>query len=68
MCTKKKWLGKTTCDICNKNCLNEKFFFDAKTTSGPWALMCPQCFEDIGVNFGQVYGPDLVKIRDLHHV
>jgi len=39
------------CDTCPNKI--DKVFFDAKTTYGPWACMCPTC---------QVLGPGLNKV------
>lgn len=36
----------TTCDFCGDN--SEKIV-DAPTNQGPWAHMCPECFELYGV-------------------
>ena len=68
-----KWLGKwpTTCEIleCGTNLSKEPFFVDGKTIVGPWALMCPQCFLNLGIGLGtgrgQMYDPiTLEKWRD----
>lgn len=52
----KKWLGdQTNCDICEENlnwCANKQWFVDGKIKGGPWALMCPRCFEMYGVGLG----------------
>ncbi len=62
-----KWLGYAGCDFCNVDCTTQKFFVDAKTKgSTRWALMCPTCYKKRGIPVGQKYGPDKVKICDLH--
>ncbi len=61
----KRWLGKTTCDICETDCTKEEYFVDAATTSGPWALMCPACYTAHGVPMGQKYGPNTEKVCNL---
>lgn len=62
----KNWLGDAICDICEADCTKEKYFVDAPTKQGPWALMCPKRYLRHGIKFGQKYGPDKVKIEDLH--
>lgn len=59
------WLGgnPTNCDTCDAPI--EKRFYDANTTLGAWATMCPTCFTlgpgcgKLGSGFGQQY--DLQK-------
>lgn len=47
------------CDFCGKILDNEKYFIDGKTTHGPWAYMCKNCFSKHGVRIqwglGQLY-------------
>jgi hypothetical protein len=56
-----KWLSDySKCDICGKRIKGRvKWFVDGKTRMGPWALMCPQCFEldgvGLGIGLGQKY-------------
>jgi hypothetical protein len=38
------------CDICK--CELKSVFFDAKTKMGPWANMCQDCFNKLGVGLG----------------
>jgi len=56
MTKKKRWLSKAdNCDICHEPlnwCLNKQWFIDGRTEYGPWALMCPRCFEKNGVGLG----------------
>jgi len=57
---KVKWLGSDKCDICGSDVRKNKFFFDAKTKKGQWALMCGTCFVLVGMGrlgtgFGQEY-------------
>ena len=51
-----KWLSKAdNCDICKEPldwALNKQWFVDGATQMGPWALMCPRCFEMYGVGLG----------------
>ena len=53
---KKKWQGEAeSCDICGESLdgLSDKqWFVDGKTKHGPWAVMCPMCFETYGVGLG----------------
>lgn len=55
-----KWMGSkpTKCDICNCDVTDR--FYDAKTTFGPWGILCPRCFVDytkqkLGTGFAQRY-------------
>jgi hypothetical protein len=51
----KKWLGsQTKCDFCKIELTSWTVaaFVDGKTVMGPWALMCPECFEKYGVGLG----------------
>ena len=45
------------CDLCQK--LITEIFFDAKTTNGPWASVCKECFNKycygLGIGRGQKY-------------
>lgn len=58
---KVRWIGPipTTCETCYNKLTNK--FYDAKTTMGPWACMCPTCFNlgpgigKLGQGFGQEY-------------
>jgi hypothetical protein len=34
--------------------------YDGKTTSGPWANMCQECFDELGVGLGTGLGQRLV--------
>lgn len=62
----KKWFGSpetTECDICTHIhhtttlVKDGEFFVDGKTKQGPWALMCPECFESHGIGrLGQGLG------------
>lgn len=64
----KKWLGQTTCDICNGE-VSElgDTCYDAVTYLGPWAFMCKRCYMNTGKALGREYdAKTLLKIRDLH--
>ena len=58
----KKWLsGKPiNCDICGHEFdSGDKYFYDFKTTMGPWGLGCEKCFRkengQLGIGLGQKY-------------
>ena len=58
---KKYWMGSVNdCDFCHSKIDTE--FIDGATTSGPWALMCPKCFNihgtGLGLGKGQRYKKD----------
>jgi hypothetical protein len=51
----------TSCDICQAQRFRVphsgiktggEVFIDGRTRMGPWACMCPPCFEDVGVGLG----------------
>jgi hypothetical protein len=44
----KFWLGAVPCqcDICKSNIIDD--FVDGRTIYGPWANMCPACFDQVG--------------------
>lgn len=46
---------KTICDLCK----NKEAHFDGKTTFGPWAYMCQQCFTRYGIGLGLGKGQKL---------
>ena len=49
-----KWLGTRpeTCDVCSCPTEEEDYFVDGKTTYGPWGIMCPTCFNEVGIGLG----------------
>jgi hypothetical protein len=55
----KKWMGAApeTCDLCGNKL--HKVFFDAKTSRGPWGILCLPCFAmeggALGTGAGQKY-------------
>lgn len=58
MIEKKYWLSSyDVCDMCHKPIKGVvPFFVDGKTTYGPWAIMCPECYKKYGVNIGYGVG------------
>lgn len=48
----RRWMGPapTHCDVCCKPI--SKTFIDGKTVYGPWANMCCECHNKIGVGLG----------------
>lgn len=54
-----KWLGSMVCDFCKRSVDWFSWFVDGKTTTGPWAVMCPDCFKlrgtGLGLGKGQKY-------------
>lgn len=64
---RKQWLGSQHCDFCHIDLHSVPYFFDAKTTYGAWAVMCPMCFMEhgygkIGQGWGQKYNSKFEKI------
>lgn len=47
------------CDVCHKPF--GTVFYDAKTCYGPWANMCEDCFNTIGVGLGTGLGQQYKK-------
>jgi len=48
-----KWSGDTTCDFCKTDATRVgEVFYDGKTSLGPWALMCKNCFRRYGIGLG----------------
>ena len=67
----KKWCGEVPekCDICNVPLTDQPWFVDGKTVIGPWAVMCPECFEGegcvLGTGVGQKYAlPSGLKVEE----
>ncbi len=49
--SEKCWEGDAgACDMCEHPFV--EVFYDAKTTGGPWAVMCDCCFTSYGVGLG----------------
>lgn len=50
------WIGQPplACDICRRAIAAQ--FYDARTRSGPWAILCPTCFKQHGVGLGTGFG------------
>lgn len=48
---------KPTCDYCGQS----KAHYDAKTKHGPWAYLCEECFQKIGIGLGLGKGQKLEK-------
>lgn len=47
------------CDNCH--CKFGTFMYDAKTVYGPWANLCSDCFNVIGVGLGTGLGQQYIK-------
>lgn len=64
--TEVKWVGDLPwCDICTtwRKPIDpeRRAIYDGKTTKGPWAYMCQECFDKFGVGLGLGVGQRLVK-------
>ena len=64
----KKWLsGKPShCDICCEPFdSGDKYFYDFKTSMGPWGLGCEECFRkengQLGIGLGQKYSLETLE-------
>ena len=54
------------CDIhkYNLNTPDVPAAYDGKTTMGPWANMCEDCFQDYGIGLGTGLGQRLILDTD----
>ena len=58
---KKRWLGGVpdACEVCGGDWLRQKYFYDAATKLGQWAIMCGACHKQhgrgLGTGLGQKY-------------
>jgi len=51
------WLSPIkNCDFCGENLKKSPWFVDGATDQGPWACMCPICFDDHGKGLGMGMG------------
>ena len=52
----KKWSGSVpkVCQLCNAPIGG--WFYDAKTTVGPWGILDEQCFQTHGIGLGKGKG------------
>lgn len=48
--------GVSNCDLCEGPI--DGTFYDGKTSYGPWAVMCPACFEAKGSGLGTGRGQE----------
>lgn len=53
-----------TCDFCKKILANDKYMIDGETYQGPWAYMCADCFEELGVGIKWGYGQLYQNMKD----
>ena len=60
MITQTEYIGEhlPACDVCGKYATH-----DAKTTSGPWAYLCDDHFEAIGIGLGTGKGQKLILVN-----
>ena len=50
------------CDNCKQPF--KTFMYDAKTVYGPWANLCSDCFNVIGLGIGTGLGQQYIKNKD----
>lgn len=50
------------CDVCHSQINN--VFYDAMTAYGPWANLCTNCFNTIGIGLGTGLGQMYRKQKD----
>jgi hypothetical protein len=49
------------CDFCKQVGRDREAVYDGKTVFGPWADMCEEHFENLGVGLGVGRGQKLIK-------
>jgi hypothetical protein len=54
----KYWHGSQICDSCISHCkdVGNGDLYDAKTRMGPWAVLCTDCFDAVGIGLGTGLG------------
>ena len=53
----KKWLGDKKCNICFADVRNGDYFVDGRIQGmSSWALMCQDCYENLGAGIGPGFG------------
>ena len=52
-----------TCDFCGKQL--DFWYYDGKTSKGPWACMCELCFFDHGIGLGMGKGQKFELVNDV---
>lgn len=60
MSTKVKMASIPDCDICKQNGRATPAVVDGATVIGPWAYMCEEHFESLGVGLGTGRGQRLI--------
>lgn len=48
------------CDFCRREDRTTAANYDGRTTYGPWAYMCQECFEQFGIGLGLGKGQKLL--------
>ena len=58
----RKVLADVYCDVCGQRGMNLVVAeYDAKTTYGPWAYLCEEHFQKLGMGLGLGKGQKLIK-------
>lgn len=52
------------CDICKSRGVRTPARFDGKAKNGPWAYMCGECFDSVGIGLGVGKGQKLVLVDE----
>jgi hypothetical protein len=54
----KHWLSNPPkkCDICDTRLKDVTMFVDGQTVFSRWAIMCPKCFDEVGLGLGPALG------------
>jgi hypothetical protein len=51
------------CDICLSHGVEKDAVYEAKTTFGPWAFLCEECFNEVGISLNMGLGRRIISKR-----
>lgn len=54
------------CDVCHSQLGTE--FYDVKTIYGPWAFLCTDCFNTLGIGLGTGRGQYYKRNKDGDYI
>jgi hypothetical protein len=59
-----KWIGSDTkCDLCLRPFTRSdgELLYDARTSQGPWGVLCTDCFATNGIGLGTGFGQEYTR-------